>query len=264
MAREPRRAAPSCRRARDRWRASHVVSILRGAMCDSETRRLLRQTRAYPNRRRTAAQTKRGGGPPVQPVAADDAAFFDMHSASMAAALAGWFVCALFGSVAYNWTFYYLLALAAAPRDILLARQFGALTTRRRRRVEDTGAVRGCAHDATRSRTRIGDPAAHGFLDLPGAMAAATSCLTPGPRQFQHCRAGISRPANRSSGRSPLHGQRRTAPHGRDLSRRRSRKRLSCRSRARGPDEIRRLRRVGLHLGDTPTRHLSDSECSMA
>jgi len=110
--------------------------ILRGAMSVGETRRLLRRTRAYSNRRRTAGQTKRGGGPPVQPVAPDDAAFFDVHSASMAAALAGWFVCALFGSVAYNWTFYYLLALAAAPRDILQARQFGALTTRRRRRVE--------------------------------------------------------------------------------------------------------------------------------
>jgi hypothetical protein len=40
----------------------------------------------------------------------------------MAAALAGWFVCALFASVAYNWTFYYLLALAIAPREFLLDR----------------------------------------------------------------------------------------------------------------------------------------------
>jgi hypothetical protein len=31
-------------------------------------------------------------------------------------------VCALFASVAYNWTFYYLLALAATPRDVLLDR----------------------------------------------------------------------------------------------------------------------------------------------
>ena len=40
----------------------------------------------------------------------------------MAAAIAGWFLSALFASVAYNWTFYYLLALAIAPREILLAR----------------------------------------------------------------------------------------------------------------------------------------------
>ena len=39
----------------------------------------------------------------------------------MTAALAGWFFCALFASVAYNWTFYYLLALAIAPREILTA-----------------------------------------------------------------------------------------------------------------------------------------------
>jgi hypothetical protein len=37
----------------------------------------------------------------------------------MSAALAGWFCCALFASVAYNWTFYYLLALATAPQGIL-------------------------------------------------------------------------------------------------------------------------------------------------
>ena len=43
----------------------------------------------------------------------------DAHSAAMAASLTGWFVCAFFASVAYNWTFYYLLVLVAAPRDIL-------------------------------------------------------------------------------------------------------------------------------------------------
>jgi putative inorganic carbon (HCO3(-)) transporter len=43
----------------------------------------------------------------------------DAHSAAMAAALTGWLVCAFFASVAYNWTFYYLLVLAAAPREIL-------------------------------------------------------------------------------------------------------------------------------------------------
>jgi O-antigen ligase len=34
----------------------------------------------------------------------------------------GWFVCAFFASVALNWTFYYLLALAACTRDIARAR----------------------------------------------------------------------------------------------------------------------------------------------
>jgi hypothetical protein len=61
-------------------------------------------------------------------VTAAEAEFLDAHSAAMAASVAGWFVCALFASVAYNWTFYYLLALAAAPRYILLDR----LASRRR------------------------------------------------------------------------------------------------------------------------------------
>jgi O-antigen ligase len=48
-----------------------------------------------------------------------DLTLLDAHSAAMAASLTGWFVCAFFASVAYNWTFYYLLVLAAAPKDIL-------------------------------------------------------------------------------------------------------------------------------------------------
>jgi O-antigen ligase len=36
--------------------------------------------------------------------------------------LAGWFVCAQFASIAYNWTFYYILALTIVPREIIRAR----------------------------------------------------------------------------------------------------------------------------------------------
>jgi len=61
------------------------------------------------------------GGPPLD-VSQSDKALLDSHSAAMCASLVGWFVCAFFASVAYNWTFYYLLVLAAAPRDILRAR----------------------------------------------------------------------------------------------------------------------------------------------
>jgi O-antigen ligase len=52
-------------------------------------------------------------------IAKEDAVMFDAHSAAMAASLVGWAVCSMFSSVAYGWTFYYLLALAATPRDIL-------------------------------------------------------------------------------------------------------------------------------------------------
>ena len=54
---------------------------------------------------------------------ADAESFLYSHSAAMTASLVGWLICALFASVAYNWTFYYLLALAATPREMLRDRQ---------------------------------------------------------------------------------------------------------------------------------------------
>ena len=39
----------------------------------------------------------------------------------------GWLACALFASVAYNWTFYYVLALAVSGRELIQHR----LTTAR-------------------------------------------------------------------------------------------------------------------------------------
>ena len=95
--------------------------IARGALCVRESRRLLRQAAPRGTRgrgRADAAGKARAPGPRLTPSEYD---FLDGHSAAMAASLAGWFVCAFFASVAYNWTFYYLLALAAAPRDILMA-----------------------------------------------------------------------------------------------------------------------------------------------
>src|SRR4029077_3852026 len=69
-----------------------------------QTRRLLRKLR--PARRKG-----RGAAPDTAAAIADnDATLLDAHSAAMAASLVGWFVCAFFASVAYNWTFYYLLA----------------------------------------------------------------------------------------------------------------------------------------------------------
>jgi O-antigen ligase len=71
-------------------------------------------------------------------VTPDEGARLDAYVGAMSAALAGWFVCALFASVAYHWTFYYLLALAVAPREILLDR----LPARRRARAGSAAAVR--------------------------------------------------------------------------------------------------------------------------
>jgi len=49
----------------------------------------------------------------------------DVLTASVTAltpSLVGWFVCAQFGSIALNWTFYYALALAVATREIASSR----------------------------------------------------------------------------------------------------------------------------------------------
>jgi O-antigen ligase len=96
--------------------------IVRGALASRQARRLLRRAGGTPPRRGPPA-----AGSDTPAVARDEAEFLQIHAAAMGASLAGWFVCALFASVAYNWTFYYLLALAIAPREILADR----LTTRR-------------------------------------------------------------------------------------------------------------------------------------
>jgi O-antigen ligase len=88
--------------------AVYVFLVLRAPLAVYQTRRLLRRVR------RT-----RGATPST--LTPFELAQLDSHSAAMAASVAGWLTCALFASVAYNWTFYYLLALAATPRDVLRA-----------------------------------------------------------------------------------------------------------------------------------------------
>lgn len=62
----------------------------------------------------------RNSSPPLVDAATSEQ--LQAHASTMTAAIAGWFVCALFASVAYHWTFYYLLALAVAPHQVLLDR----------------------------------------------------------------------------------------------------------------------------------------------
>jgi O-antigen ligase len=70
--------------------------------------------------RRALAPPRRRSGPDSLRLVMsdDDRQMLRGHSVAMAAGLAGWFVCSLFASVAYNWTFYYLLALIAAGREL--------------------------------------------------------------------------------------------------------------------------------------------------
>jgi O-antigen ligase len=46
-----------------------------------------------------------------------------VNAQGMLAAMVGWTVCAFFASVAFNWTFYYVLALAASGREIVASRR---------------------------------------------------------------------------------------------------------------------------------------------
>ena len=86
--------------------------VVRGFSGPIQTKRLLRRFDGGGSRPNATA-------PPLDPRERD---LLSTHAEVLSAALAGWFVCALFASVAYHWTFYYLLALAVVPRDHLRTR----------------------------------------------------------------------------------------------------------------------------------------------
>lgn len=58
---------------------------------------------------------------PASTLTPDERRIVDLNAKGMLAGLAGWFVCAFFASVAFNWTFYYVLALAVAGKEIARA-----------------------------------------------------------------------------------------------------------------------------------------------
>ena len=56
----------------------------------------------------------------------EDRRILDINAKGMIAAIVGWTICSFFASVAFNWTFYYVFALAVAGREILRARRVTA------------------------------------------------------------------------------------------------------------------------------------------
>ena len=48
--------------------------------------------------------------------------FLQTHASAMIACMVGWTVCAMFASVAFNWTLYYLAGLAVTSRDVVRRR----------------------------------------------------------------------------------------------------------------------------------------------
>jgi O-antigen ligase len=85
-----------------------VFLIARAAIAAAATRRML----SWPRRRQRAPD------PLALAMDEDDRRWLFANSVGMTAALVGWFVCSMFASVAYNWTFYYVLALIVAGREL--------------------------------------------------------------------------------------------------------------------------------------------------
>lgn len=82
------------------------------------TRRVL----AWMHRRVPKRRGRNGQVDPEDGLDPHERMFLETHASAMIAALVGWFVCAQFASVGYNWTFYYLLGLSVCARDIVKAR----------------------------------------------------------------------------------------------------------------------------------------------
>ena len=73
-----------------------------------------------PRRRR---REEADGEPPQESLTDDERRILEINARSMLAGLVGWTICSLFASVAFNWTFYYVLALAVAGREIAAERR---------------------------------------------------------------------------------------------------------------------------------------------
>ena len=74
--------------------------------------------RASLSTRRTLARLARAPATQSSPALEREVHVLRLHATALVAGLMGWFVCSLFSSIAYNWTFYYLIGLAAVARDL--------------------------------------------------------------------------------------------------------------------------------------------------
>jgi O-antigen ligase len=91
--------------------AVFLFLVVRAGLGTRATRRLLKKPR------------KKNARDPLGAVMSDpERAALNALTVAMTAGFFGWFVCSLFASVAYNWTFYYLLALIVASRDMVSTR----------------------------------------------------------------------------------------------------------------------------------------------
>jgi O-antigen ligase len=91
--------------------AAFAFLIVRGGMAAAFTRRQL-----------TKPRKPTGFEPLALVLSDDDRRSLYAYMAALSAGLLGWFTCSLFASVAYSWTFYYLLALIVATRELVRVR----------------------------------------------------------------------------------------------------------------------------------------------
>jgi O-antigen ligase len=81
-----------------------------------------RKALAWTHRRRPKRKGKPALEDPEDGLEPHERQFLETHASAMVACMMGWFVCAQFASVAFNWTLYYLLGLSVCAREVVRLR----------------------------------------------------------------------------------------------------------------------------------------------
>jgi len=120
---------------KERWRETHNALIQVAAETGvlglfAFSFLILRAAVAAVATRRMLSGPRKRGQPRPHPLASvlseRDRAMLYNQTVAMTAGLIGWFTCSMFSSVAYNWTFYYVLALIVAARELTRDRLLAA------------------------------------------------------------------------------------------------------------------------------------------
>jgi O-antigen ligase len=114
-----------------------VFLIVRAALAAAATRRMLK------------VQRRRSPGEGLSSLDPRDRRALYEQTVGMTAGLAGWFTCAMFASVAYNWTFYYLLALIVASRELVTERKRAEAAAEAVARKADSASTAGIFPERT-------------------------------------------------------------------------------------------------------------------
>ena len=104
-----------------------VYRAYSGSLTALRLMRRPRKKRGDTNVRDRVNPARAGPAQPVDiPMTDEERHILDINARSMIAAMVGWTVCSFFASVAFGWTFYYVLALAVAGREVLVSRRANA------------------------------------------------------------------------------------------------------------------------------------------